>query len=36
MTRARIRRTVDMRYAGQNYELPVAWPAGPLGPARAR
>ena len=29
-----IRRTVDMRYAGQNYELPVAWPAGPLGPAR--
>ena len=23
-----------MRYAGQNYELPVAWPAGPLGPAR--
>jgi N-methylhydantoinase A len=27
-----IRRTVDMRYAGQNYELPVAWPAGPLGP----
>ena len=22
-----------MRYAGQNYELPVAWPAGPLGPA---
>jgi N-methylhydantoinase A len=27
-------RTVDMRYAGQNYELPVAWPAGPLGPAR--
>src|SRR5262245_58242455 len=24
-------RTVDMRYAGQNYELPVAWPAGALG-----
>ncbi|MCC7427274.1 MAG: hydantoinase/oxoprolinase family protein [Alphaproteobacteria bacterium] len=21
-----LRRTVDMRYAGQNYELPVAWP----------
>jgi N-methylhydantoinase A len=29
-----IRRSVDMRYAGQNYELPVAWPAGALGPAR--
>jgi len=23
-----LRRTVDMRYAGQNYELPVAWPEG--------
>jgi N-methylhydantoinase A len=29
-----LRRAVDMRYAGQNYELPVAWPAGPPGPAR--
>jgi N-methylhydantoinase A len=27
-----IRRTVDMRYAGQNYELPVAFPDGPSGP----
>jgi N-methylhydantoinase A len=25
-----IRRTVDMRYAGQNYELPVALPEGPV------
>jgi N-methylhydantoinase A len=23
-------RTIDMRYAGQNYELPVALPAGPI------
>ncbi len=29
----RRRRTVDMRYAGQNYELPVPFPDGPLGPA---
>jgi len=27
---ARISRTVDMRYAGQNYELPVALPEGPV------
>ena len=26
-------RTVDMRYAGQNYELPVALPEGPINPA---
>src|SRR3546814_17561939 len=26
----RIVRTVDMRYAGQNYELPVTVPAGPV------
>jgi N-methylhydantoinase A len=26
----RITRTVDMRYAGQNYELPVALPDGPI------
>jgi N-methylhydantoinase A len=26
----RITRTVDMRYAGQNYELPVAVPDGPI------
>jgi N-methylhydantoinase A len=25
----RLRRTVDMRYAGQNYELPVPWPDAP-------
>jgi N-methylhydantoinase A len=25
-----IRRTIDMRYAGQNYELPIALPDGPL------
>ncbi len=24
-----LRRTVDMRYAGQNYELPVPWPEAP-------
>jgi N-methylhydantoinase A len=24
-----LRRTADMRYAGQNYELPVPWPAAP-------
>jgi N-methylhydantoinase A len=28
-----LRRTVDMRYAGQNYELPVPFPDGPAGPA---
>ena len=28
-----LRRTVDMRYAGQNYELPVAFPDEPPGPA---
>jgi N-methylhydantoinase A len=28
-----LRRTVDMRYAGQNYELPVAVPDEPSGPA---
>ena len=27
------RRTVDMRYAGQNYELPVVFPDEPPGPA---
>src|SRR5260221_537071 len=26
----RVTRTVDMRYAGQNYELPVALPEGPI------
>jgi N-methylhydantoinase A len=29
----RVTRTVDMRYAGQNYELPVALPDGPIGSA---
>ena len=29
----RTTRTVDMRYAGQNYELPIAVPDGPVGPA---
>lgn len=29
----RVTRTVDMRYAGQNYELPIAMPEGPVGPA---
>ena len=29
----RITRTVDMRYAGQNYELPIQVPDGPIGPA---
>ena len=29
----RVSRTVDMRYAGQNYELPIALPDGPIGPA---
>ncbi|MBT9292117.1 hydantoinase/oxoprolinase family protein [Hyphomicrobiaceae bacterium 22] len=29
----RLTRTVDMRYRGQNYELPVTLPDGPLGPA---
>ncbi len=29
-TRRRTARTVDMRYAGQNYELPVPLPAGPI------
>jgi N-methylhydantoinase A len=28
-----LRRTVDMRYAGQNYELPVSFPDEPVGPA---
>ena len=28
----RIARTVDMRYAGQNYELPIAMPDGVIGP----
>src|SRR5262249_48166283 len=28
-----LRRTVDMRYAGQNYELPVPFPDEPMGPA---
>jgi N-methylhydantoinase A len=28
----RIARTVDMRYAGQNYELPIALPDGEIGP----
>jgi N-methylhydantoinase A len=28
-----LRRTVDMRYAGQNYELPIAVPDEPAGPA---
>lgn len=28
-----IERTVDMRYAGQNYELPVPFPDEPAGPA---
>jgi N-methylhydantoinase A len=29
----RIARTVDMRYAGQNYELPIPLPDGPIGSA---
>ncbi len=29
----RITRTVDMRYAGQNYELPIPLPEGEIGPA---
>jgi N-methylhydantoinase A len=29
----RVTRTVDMRYVGQNYELPVALPDGPVTPA---
>ena len=29
----RITRTVDMRYAGQNYELPIPLPDGPIGPS---
>jgi N-methylhydantoinase A len=29
----RLSRTVDMRYAGQNYELPIPLPDGPIGPA---
>ena len=28
----RLRRSVDMRYAGQNYELDVPFPAGPITP----
>ena len=31
-----MRRSVDMRYAGQNYELPVALPEGEPGPALLR
>jgi N-methylhydantoinase A len=30
---SRMTRTVDMRYAGQNYELPIALPDGEIGPA---
>jgi N-methylhydantoinase A len=29
----RLTRTVDMRYAGQNYELAIPLPDGPIGPA---
>ena len=29
----RIVRTADMRYAGQNYELPIPLPDGPIGPS---
>jgi N-methylhydantoinase A len=29
----RISRTIDMRYAGQNYEIAVPLPEGPVGPA---
>ena len=29
----KITRTVDMRYAGQNYELPISLPDGPVTPA---
>ena len=29
----RTARTVDLRYAGQNYEIPVPLPEGPIGPA---
>ncbi len=29
----RLTRTADMRYAGQNYELPIPLPEGPIGPA---
>ena len=29
----RLTRTVDMRYAGQNYELSIPLPEGPIGPA---
>ena len=29
----RTTRTADMRYAGQNYELPIPLPEGPIGPA---
>jgi N-methylhydantoinase A len=32
-TARRLTRTVDMRYAGQNYELPVPLPEGEIGPA---
>src|SRR5262245_1882418 len=31
-----LRRSVDMRYAGQNYELPVAFPGEPAGPALSK
>ena len=33
ITERRVTRTVDMRYAGQNYELPVDLPDGPVTPA---
>ncbi len=33
LTARRITRTVDMRYAGQNYEIAVPVPEGPVGPA---
>ncbi len=29
----RVTRTVDMRYVGQNHELPIPMPQGPIGPA---
>jgi N-methylhydantoinase A len=32
----RTARTVDMRYAGQNYELPIPLPDGDIGPATLR
>ena len=33
ITERQVARTVDMRYAGQNYELPVTLPDGPVTPA---